>query len=100
LEIMHELGLLETFLARPHQELRELRGIVGDSEIKLADFAHLPTRCRFIALMPQWDFLNFLAEGRQPIPRLSPGYGERGHRSCRGGRPHRRGARTDARRDL
>jgi len=68
LEIMHELGLLETFLARPHQELRELRGIVGDSEIKLADFAHLPTRCRFIALMPQWDFLNFLAEAGSRFP--------------------------------
>ena len=62
LQVMHELGLIEAFLARPHQEVRELRGIVGDSEIKLADFRHLPTRCRFIALMPQWDFLNFLAE--------------------------------------
>jgi 2-polyprenyl-6-methoxyphenol hydroxylase-like FAD-dependent oxidoreductase len=68
LEIMHELGLLESFLARPHQEVRELRGIVGDSEIKLADFAHLPTRCRFIALMPQWDFLNFLAEAGGRFP--------------------------------
>ncbi len=61
LQIMHELGLLEAFLARPHQEVRELRGIVGDTEIKLADFRHLPTRCKFIALMPQWEFLNFLA---------------------------------------
>ena len=62
LQVMHELGLLESFLARPHQEVRELRGIIGDTEIILADFGHLPTRCRFIALMPQWDFLNFLAE--------------------------------------
>jgi 2-polyprenyl-6-methoxyphenol hydroxylase-like FAD-dependent oxidoreductase len=62
LQVMHELGLLEAFLARPHQEVRELHGIVGDSEITVADFRHLPTRCRFIALMPQWDFLNFLAE--------------------------------------
>src|SRR5580765_4601351 len=62
LEIMHELGVLEAFLARPHQEVRELRGIIGGSEIRLADFTHLPTHCKFIALMPQWDFLNFLAE--------------------------------------
>jgi 2-polyprenyl-6-methoxyphenol hydroxylase-like FAD-dependent oxidoreductase len=68
LEVMHELGLLEAFLARPHQEVRELRGIVGDSEIKLADFRHLPTRCGFIALMPQWDFLNFLAEAGARLP--------------------------------
>ena len=68
LEIMHELGLLESFLARPHQKVRELRGIVGDTEIKLADFGHLPTRCRFIALMPQWDFLNFLAEAGGRFP--------------------------------
>src|SRR5579862_3699727 len=72
LEVMHELGLLEAFLKRPHQEVHELRGIVGDSVITLADFRHLPTRCRFIALMPQWDFLNFLAEagGRLPLFQL------------------------------
>jgi 2-polyprenyl-6-methoxyphenol hydroxylase-like FAD-dependent oxidoreductase len=68
LQVMHELGLLEAFLARPHQEVRELRGIVGDSEFKLADFTHLPTRCRFIALMPQWDFLDFLAEAGRRFP--------------------------------
>jgi 2-polyprenyl-6-methoxyphenol hydroxylase-like FAD-dependent oxidoreductase len=61
LEVMHELGLLEAFLALPHQEVRELRGIVGDSAVTIGDFTHLPTRCRFIALMPQWDFLAFLA---------------------------------------
>ena len=68
LQVMHELGLLEAFLARPHQEVHELRGIVGDSEIKIADFGHLPTHCRFIALMPQWDFLNFLAEAGARLP--------------------------------
>src|SRR5947207_8025115 len=62
LQVMHELGLIEAFLARPHTEVRELRGIVGGSEIRMADFTHLPTTCKFIALMPQWDFLNFLAE--------------------------------------
>ncbi|MGA8271381.1 MAG: FAD-dependent oxidoreductase [Candidatus Sulfotelmatobacter sp.] len=62
LELMHELGLLEEFLKRPHQEVRELGGQIGGELVKMADFSHLPTRCKFIALMPQWDFLNFLVE--------------------------------------
>jgi len=61
LQVMHELGLLDAFLRLPHDEVRELRGLIGDDEIILADFSRLPTRCRFIALTPQWDFLNFLA---------------------------------------
>src|SRR5438876_2482390 len=66
LQIMHELGLLDAFLKLPHQQVRALRALVGDTEIQLADFSHLPTVCKYIALMPQWDFLNFLAEqGRQ-----------------------------------
>jgi 2-polyprenyl-6-methoxyphenol hydroxylase-like FAD-dependent oxidoreductase len=59
---MHELGLLDEFLKLPHQEVRELTAQVGETKFTLADFTHLPTRCRFIALMPQWDFLNFLAD--------------------------------------
>jgi 2-polyprenyl-6-methoxyphenol hydroxylase-like FAD-dependent oxidoreductase len=68
LEVMHELGLLADFLALPHQEATQLQGQVGDAEVVVADFSHLPTRCRFIAFMPQWDFLNFLADrgGRYP----------------------------------
>jgi 2-polyprenyl-6-methoxyphenol hydroxylase-like FAD-dependent oxidoreductase len=68
LQLMHELGLLEAFLQRPHQKISELHGMIGDSDITIADFSHLPTRCRFIAMMPQWDFLNFLSEagGRYP----------------------------------
>jgi 2-polyprenyl-6-methoxyphenol hydroxylase-like FAD-dependent oxidoreductase len=62
LELMAELGLLDTFLKLPHQEARELQGHVGDLKLTVADFSRLPTRCKFIALMPQWDFLNFLAE--------------------------------------
>ena len=62
LEVMHELGLLEDFLKRPHQEARQLTGYVEDVPVTIADLSHLPTRCKFIALMPQWDFLNFLAE--------------------------------------
>jgi 2-polyprenyl-6-methoxyphenol hydroxylase-like FAD-dependent oxidoreductase len=62
LQIMYELGLLEEFLKRPHQEVRELTGQIGDETVVIGDFRHLPTHCKFIALMPQWDFLNFLAE--------------------------------------
>src|ERR1700694_4597118 len=62
LELMHEVGLLSAFLALPHQEVRELKGRFGGVEFTFADFSHLPTRCKFIALMPQWDFLNFLSE--------------------------------------
>jgi 2-polyprenyl-6-methoxyphenol hydroxylase-like FAD-dependent oxidoreductase len=65
LEVMHELGLLEDFLQRPHQEVRQLSGHVGGEPVTIADLSHLPTRCPFIALMPQWDFLNFLAEHGQ-----------------------------------
>src|SRR5262245_14693390 len=61
LEFMHELGLLDEFLRLPHQEVNQLTAQVGDTPIKAADFRHLPSRCKFIAFMPQWDFLNFLA---------------------------------------
>jgi 2-polyprenyl-6-methoxyphenol hydroxylase-like FAD-dependent oxidoreductase len=61
LELMHELGLLDEFLKRPHQEVREIAAHVGDRQFKVADFSHLPTRCKFVAFMPQWEFLDFLA---------------------------------------
>ena len=61
LEVIHELGLLDQLLALPHQKVYELRAQVGETALTLADFTHLPTRCNFIAFMPQWDFLNFLA---------------------------------------
>jgi 2-polyprenyl-6-methoxyphenol hydroxylase-like FAD-dependent oxidoreductase len=62
LELMHELGLLTDFLALPHQEVSEVKARFGGVAFTAADFRHLPTRCKFIALMPQWDFLNFLCE--------------------------------------
>jgi 2-polyprenyl-6-methoxyphenol hydroxylase-like FAD-dependent oxidoreductase len=68
LELIHELGLLEDFLKLPHEKARELEGWIGDEKVTVADFAHLPTRCKFIAFMPQWDFLNFLAERARPFP--------------------------------
>jgi 2-polyprenyl-6-methoxyphenol hydroxylase-like FAD-dependent oxidoreductase len=61
LELMYELGILEEFLQLPHQEVPRLAAQFGDFPVTVADFAHLPTRCKFIALMPQWDFLDFLA---------------------------------------
>ena len=62
LELMHELGILEELLQRPYQQLPRLTAQMGSEEIVLADFTRLSTRCRYIALMPQWDFLSFLAE--------------------------------------
>lgn len=61
LEIMHELGLLDDFLNLPHTEARTLSGAFGREQFTFVDFSHLPTVAKFIALMPQWDFLNFLA---------------------------------------
>jgi 2-polyprenyl-6-methoxyphenol hydroxylase-like FAD-dependent oxidoreductase len=61
LELMYELGLLDEFLKQPHQKVERLTAQIGEARIGMADFTHLPTHCKFIALMPQWDFLNFLA---------------------------------------
>ncbi len=70
LQLMHELGLLETFLERPHSEVASLEGIVGDDEFHMADFSHLPTRCKYIAFMPQWEFLDFLSQEARRFPRF------------------------------
>ena len=65
LEVMHDLGLLEEFLKLPHQRVEKLSGVFGDTTLHIADFTRLPVHARYIAMMPQWDFLNFLAsEGR------------------------------------
>jgi 2-polyprenyl-6-methoxyphenol hydroxylase-like FAD-dependent oxidoreductase len=68
LEIMAELGALDELLKRPHQKVREVKARIGDLSLTVADFSHLPTRCKFIALMPQWDFLSFLAEQARRYP--------------------------------
>jgi len=70
LEVMYELGILDEFLKRPHQEVRELAGQIGAESVMLADFTHLPTHCRFVAFMPQWDFLNFIAEKAGKYPQF------------------------------
>jgi 2-polyprenyl-6-methoxyphenol hydroxylase-like FAD-dependent oxidoreductase len=62
LEVIYELGLLDSFLKRPHQQLQRLGAQIEDFSVTIADLSHLPTKCKFVALMPQWDFLNFLVE--------------------------------------
>jgi 2-polyprenyl-6-methoxyphenol hydroxylase-like FAD-dependent oxidoreductase len=68
LEVMYELGVLDEFLKRPHQEVRQLAGQIGAETVAIADFTHLPTHCKFLGLMPQWDFLNFVAEQGRRYP--------------------------------
>ena len=68
LEVLKELGLLEEFLQLPHQRIESLGVVIGDSTFKVADFRHVPTHCKFVALMPQWDFLNFLSSHAKMFP--------------------------------
>ena len=66
LELMYELGVLEQFLKLPHQKVGALGGRFGGQFYQFADFSHLPTQAKFIAMMPQWDFLDFIAgQGRR-----------------------------------
>jgi 2-polyprenyl-6-methoxyphenol hydroxylase-like FAD-dependent oxidoreductase len=67
---MYDLGLLDDFLRRPHQELRTLGAVVDDFSVTIADFSHLPVHCKFVGLMPQWDFLNFIAEKAKAYPQF------------------------------
>ena len=60
LDVIDELGLLDSFLQRPHQKVTSLSGNLGDTTVLVADFSHLPARCKFLAFMPQWEFLDFL----------------------------------------
>ncbi len=80
LEVLYELGLLEGFLKRKHQEVRQLSGHIGPYEVPIADLSHLSTHCKFVALMPQWDFLNFMAESAAALSRLSSDDGIRSFR--------------------
>jgi 2-polyprenyl-6-methoxyphenol hydroxylase-like FAD-dependent oxidoreductase len=68
LELMYELGILQDFLQRPHQELQQIGAQIEDEVVTIADLSHLPTHCKFVALMPQWDFLNFIAEKAKAYP--------------------------------
>src|SRR4051812_3785798 len=68
MEVLDELGMLDDLLKLPHQEIRQLAGQVGDTKLNLADFTHLPVRRKFLVIMPQWDFLNFLSEKARAYP--------------------------------
>src|SRR5258707_8452922 len=70
LMIMQELGMIEDFLKLPHSEIRALSAEIGGTAVKIADFARIPAPCKFVALMPQWDFLNFLADKGRRFPAL------------------------------
>jgi 2-polyprenyl-6-methoxyphenol hydroxylase-like FAD-dependent oxidoreductase len=70
LEVIAELGLLERLLELPHDRVAEIAAQFGDTPLKIADFSHLPTRCGFIAMMPQWDFLTFLAREGARYPQF------------------------------
>jgi 2-polyprenyl-6-methoxyphenol hydroxylase-like FAD-dependent oxidoreductase len=68
LQLLYELGLLDEFLALPHQQLTELAMSIGGQTLPISDFSRLPTHAKFIALMPQWDFLNFLSSHAAKLP--------------------------------
>ena len=68
LEVMYELGILEDFLKVPHQRLNSTGGVFGDFAFQAADFSSLPTHCKFVALMPQWDLLDFLSAKAKEFP--------------------------------
>jgi 2-polyprenyl-6-methoxyphenol hydroxylase-like FAD-dependent oxidoreductase len=68
LELMHELGLLDEFLRLPHSTVREMSLEIGEDRVVVGHFEHLPVQCKFIALMPQWDFLNFMADHARRYP--------------------------------
>src|ERR1700760_422421 len=62
LQVMDELGLIDGFLKLPHQQRQTLEGKFGDDTVHIADLSRLHVKYPFIAMMPQWDFLNFLRE--------------------------------------
>src|SRR6476469_680080 len=68
LELMYELGLLDEFLKLPHYKVQRLSFQIGAERVPMVDLSHLPTHCKFVALMPQWDFLNFLADRGKHYP--------------------------------
>lgn len=68
LEIMHELRIPDGFLRLPHQEARVLNAQFGETSMTFADFTRLPTHCKFLAFMPQWNFLNFIAQRATDYP--------------------------------
>ena len=91
LQVMNELGWLDELLQLPHQKVEKLSGQFGDTPLTIADFSHLPVKSKFIALMPQWDFLDFLADKGARLSGLRPQDESRGAWSRFRRRPdHRR----------
>ncbi len=68
LELMHELGLLDAFLRLPHRKVDRAGGLIGDVRITVADFTRLSCTCKYLVFMPQWDFLDFLADRAKRYP--------------------------------
>ena len=68
LQVMAELGLLDRFLQQPHQDLHHIEGVFGDRTLRIADLSGLPAGLQFVAFMPQWEFLNFLADEGRKLP--------------------------------
>ncbi len=71
LEVLYELGILDDFLKVPHQQLTSVGGVFGDYRFRVGDFSSLPTHCKFVALMPQWDFLDFLSGKARQFPEFN-----------------------------
>ncbi|WP_342729221.1 FAD-dependent oxidoreductase [Bradyrhizobium sp. B097] len=70
LQVMDELGLIDGFLKLPHQDIQKLEGMFGGTPVRIADLSRLSVKYPFIAMMPQWDFLNFLRESGKRFPSL------------------------------
>ena len=96
--VLDELGLLDDFLKRPHSEIVEISGHVGKDTITIGDFSHVPAKTKFLGIMPQWDFLNFLTEKARALSGVSLAHAHGGHRSDPRKRPHHRRARDRSRR--
>ena len=81
LELMHELGLLEAFLARPHQQAPQLQGQVGEETVVVADFSHLPTHCRYYRFHAAMGLSEFPERTRSPLSHFPPTNADGGHRT-------------------
>jgi 2-polyprenyl-6-methoxyphenol hydroxylase-like FAD-dependent oxidoreductase len=68
LDLFDELGLLDALLARPHDKVTDVEAVLGGKPYRIADFTHLPGRGTFIAMMPQWEFLDFVAGEARRYP--------------------------------
>jgi 2-polyprenyl-6-methoxyphenol hydroxylase-like FAD-dependent oxidoreductase len=71
LRIFSELGLLDRLLERPHDKVHDIQGLIGGRTLAIADFSHFDPRWNFIAMMPQWDFLDFVADEARRYPHFT-----------------------------